>query len=134
MKTIVLLFLKVVTVLVFVTSCTVESVKNKHYARKYGTLIASDIALAYVCKTALVLGTPICIGADLLADIVIVTYHNKQYNKAKKKLQEQSREVAIEKARANGEVHVEQLEEKEPAWKEFLIDFGMFLSVYILLP
>ena len=82
-------------------------------------MLVSDIALGYTCKTALALGTPVCMGADILADISIVTYYNAKYN-AKK----------AEEAKITSE----PFERKTFHWGESALDFGIFLTILLLIP
>ena len=39
------LILKIICAFIFVTSCTMEPDKKKHYAKKYSAMLVSDIAL-----------------------------------------------------------------------------------------
>jgi|GEM_PF-4598583 len=66
------LILKIIFAFVFATSCAMEPEKKKHYAKKYSAMVISDVAVSYTCKTALALGTPVCAGFDVLADVGIL--------------------------------------------------------------
>ena len=114
-----LLILKILFAFIFATSCTMEPEKKKHYAKKYSAMVVSDVALSYTCKTALALGTPVCAGLDVLADVGIVTYYNAKYNAKKEK-----------EAAESGE----PFERKTFHWGESALDFGMFLAILLLIP
>lgn len=105
--------------IVFVSSCKMENHKKAHYTKKYSVLLASDVAIGYTCKTALALGTPVCMGADVIADLGIVTYYNLKYNKNKEE------EAKITK---------KPFKRKTFNWKESTLDFTVFLGVLLLIP
>ena len=111
--------LKLILLSILLASCTMEPEKRKHYAKKYSAMVVSDIALGYTCKTALALGTPVCMGLDILADVGVVTYYNAQYNA---KQEEQSK------------ISGEPFERKTFDWKESTLDFGVFLAILLLIP
>ena len=113
------LILKIIFSFVFVTSCAMEPDKKKHYAKKYSAMVVSDVAVSYTCKTAIALGTPVCAGLDVIADVGIVTYYNAKYNAKKEK------EAAI-----SGE----PFERKTFHWGESALDFGMFFAILLLIP
>lgn len=114
-----ILILKIICAFIFVTSCKMEHEKKKHYAKKYSAMVVSDVALSYTCKTALALGTPVCMGVDILGDVGIVTYYNNKYNAQQE-----------EKSKITGE----PFERKTFHWGESALDFGMFLAILLLIP
>lgn len=111
------LILKIICAFIFVTSCKMESDKKKHYAKKYSAMVLSDVAVSYTCKTAL--GTPVCAGLDILADIGVVTHYNAKYNAKKEK---------------DAAISGEPFERKTFHWGEMALDFGMFLAILLLIP
>ena len=110
---------KILLALIFLSSCKMSPEKKQHYTKKYSAMVVSDIALGYTCKTALALGTPVCMGLDILADVGVVTYYNAQYNA---KQEEQSK------------ISGELFERKTFDWKESTLDFGVFLAILLLIP
>ncbi len=111
--------LKLILLSILLASCTMEPEKKKHYAKKYSAMVISDVAVSYTCKTALALGTPVCAGLDVLADVGIVTYYNAKYNAKKEK---------------DAAISGEPFERKTFHWGESALDFGMFLAILLLIP